>query len=160
MRMGWLRLVGSSKIVGLFCRISSLEGWAMLHICMSYVVVIMVLEGQTPWNIRHDLFIRLEWLVHTCDMKHLIQVFVLHHTYEGVMPRIWKSYITHVKRSCHTSDAGVWRQERIHLGWMNSLIEFDKNPLGSFVLHNMKESCPTYEWATSHIWMSHVTHLM
>ena len=60
----------------------------MLHICMSYVVVIMVLEGQTPWNIRHDLFIRVEWLVHTCDMKHLIQVFVLHHTYEGVMPRI------------------------------------------------------------------------
>ena len=56
------------------------------------------------------------------------------------MSHIWKSHITHVNESCHTSDRVM-----AHI-WM------------SHVTH-MMESRRTCECVTSHSWLSHSTHL-
>ena len=92
--------------------------------------------------------------VKTSKCKHISSSKFLRescHTYEWAMSQIWIRHVMYVEfvmsQVIHTKTSNCK-----HI----SSSKFLKN---SCYVTNMNESCHTYEWVMSHIWMSHVTNM-
>jgi len=123
------------------------------HICMSDFtrMKIHVIHLKTtrllPW--------RYEWLVQMCDMTHS---YVWR---DSVMCATWLIHMCDVTHSCvyhHSFRRLTWH---IHVCTTTPSNAFTCVAWQRHVLYiaRVNESCHTYEWVTSHIWMSHVAHM-
>jgi len=98
-------------------------------------------------------FSQLQWLLPYVIPSACTDVYMnaSRHTYEAAMSRIWMSHVTCVNGSCHTC------------GWIEFSKTFQSQWLLPYVIPSactnvyIKASFHTHEWATSHIWVSHVT---
>jgi len=99
------------------------------------------------------------------------------HTYAGLMSRIWRSHVTHVKESCHTYEkviSHIWRSHVTHVEnsrhaclrvvsriWVGHAHLNESCHVVSHIwmghVTYMIESRHTYDWVMSHAWLSHVT---
>ena len=114
-----------------------------------------------------------EWVMSHIWISHVTHMNESCHTYEWVMSHIWMSRVTRMNESCHRGVC-VWLTHTLHLdvrtrkscAWsVVSQIRMShvKHIFESCHIHksncvtHMNESCHTYEWVMSHIWMSRVT---
>jgi len=111
------------------------------------------------------------WLSH---VTHMVESY---HNYEWVMSRYLPSRprMSHVTRVNESRDTYEWVMSRMcHANesgtariWMYRDVTHSCLSHGSFIWSAQfwtsqlptNESCHTYEWVVSHIWMSHVTHM-
>jgi len=89
------------------------------------------------------------------------------HIYQWIVTHVWKLHVTYVNKSCNTQQ----RLEGLHHEHVvTNVVTNDKasvsgrstctNLISNInLIRNINESCHTYEWVMSHIWMSHVTHM-
>ena len=127
-----------------------------------------------------------EWVMSHIWMSHVTHMNESCHTYEWVMSHVWISHVTHMNESCHTVQIGsqtpsdgyksrhtyewvMWHVWMSHVTHMNKSQHMRTRVLsqhkasthavqtGSTTLSDWYESCHTYGWIMSHIWMSHVT---
>jgi len=103
--------------------------------------------GLTLMHMWHVSYSGVTWFILLCDMTH---------TY------VWHDYIVH-----------AWHDSRSCVTWFTFMcdtthlakVELDlTDPLRRNVhlichVTHMNESCRTYKWVISHIWISHVTHM-
>ena len=89
------------------------------------------------------------------------------HINQWIVTHVWKLHVTYVNKSCNTQQ----RLEGLHHEHVvTNVVTNDKasvsgrstctNLISNInLIRNINESCHTYEWVMSHIWMSHVTHM-
>jgi len=82
------------------------------------------------------------WMSHVARMNESCR------TYSRVMSHTWTSHVTQVQ---------LLDYYKTH-EWVSSCIKRHIARMNTSSLARMNESCRTYEWVTSHVWMSHVTH--
>jgi len=98
-----------------------------------------------------------EWVMSCIWMSRVTHINESCPTYEWVLSHIWMSHVMHTSKSCHTH--GMSHVTHIngschtHDDWAHI------RDHGERTATYMKESCRTYEWDMSHVWMGHVTRM-
>jgi len=99
---------------------------------------------------------------------------------DQVVVHTWMSHVTHVNESCHTCEKVMthksshthmngwyrWHDSFVCVTWLNHMCDMTPSYVTLLWLYSlmcvawrMLESCHTYEWVMSHIWVGHVTHM-
>jgi len=119
-------------------------------------------QARTPANVAH---------IFECVMAHGCTVTRTNkscHTSEWVMSHIWMRRVADMNESCHMCEwvmAHVRMSHVMHKSWRHSKI-CENAPKNEYAISHMwmshgthmNESWHTYEWVIAHIWMSHGTH--
>jgi len=100
-------------------------------------------------------------------MSHVAHTNESCRTYKGVMPHItWvMPYVWMTRVKCTKEMAHIWMSHGTHINSRGSAsgVGVDKRHMAHGTWHMahgmLKESCHMYEWAMSHVWMGHVTHM-
>jgi len=145
-----------------------------------------------------------EWVISHIWTIHVTHMNESYHTHKLVMSHLWTSHVTHTNESCHTYEwvsssflalslsltlcvhvclffpphasfhtsplpASFSCSRQVLCPWSKSHVTHKNESCHTYdwvVSHiwmshstHMNESCHTYEWVMSHIWMSHVTHM-
>jgi len=132
-----------------------------------------LLAHAPPEELRRCVFMSHTWMRHVTRMNEAC------HTYEWGMAHIWMSHVTHLRGQEPASSCPppweLWQCVSMsfipmsHVTHMNEschTYEWDMSHIWishvtkwmSHVTH-MNESCHTYEWVMSHVWISHITHM-
>jgi len=78
---------------------------------------------------------------------------------------IWMSHVTygrvmsHIHESCHACMHMNLSDESCHIWMSHDTCKFHNHSNSERLVTRMSASCHTYEWAMSHIWMSHVKNM-
>jgi len=145
--MGWLRLVGSFKLQVSFAEYS-LFCQALLQKRPVILRSLLIVAIPHVW-VRYT---SVTWYVWERHILVTISYGVINlFTYEWVTSHIWMSHVTHVNNSCHAY-IYVW-ERHTSVTWYvwerHALVTISYGVIKAF----------TYERVTSHIWISHVTHM-
>jgi len=155
--MGWLQLVGSIKLYVSFAK-EPYKRDAMLQkrpIILS--ILLTVANDMAHSYVWHHLFIRVTWLIHTCDMTlmtYSINLRKMIHLYE------WHDFIIRVTWLLYTSDmthSYVWHDsyKNIRATLMythdSTYSRLHKQEITRERERRMNESCHTHGWVVSHI---------
>ena len=87
-------------------------------------------------------------LVHMNESYH---TWVMSHMNESRLTFEW--VMSHMNESCH-----IW-MSHVTYEWVMSRMNESCHTY-EWIVFRMNESCLTYEWVMSHVWMSHVTHVV
>ena len=144
LNVGWLRLVGSSKL-----QVSSAENSLFYRALLQKRPIMLrsLLIVATPYPIaclRHVTRMNeschtYNWVMSGVRMRHVTYMNASCHTYECDMSGICVSHATHMHESCHIPMS--------HVSCVNEHVT------------RMNASCHSYNFVMSGEWMSHVTHI-
>jgi len=111
--------------------------WVMSHMWVSYVTHM----NELHFWMAHGAHVQYStmWMSHVKQMKDLCQ------TYEWVTSYIW------------TLQLSFWMSHKFEWVMSHMYSSIDRRCTQRSHVAYMNESCHTYKWALSHIWMSHVT---
>ena len=140
--------------------------WHDLFISVTWLIHTCDMTHSYVW---HDSFIYITWLIHICDMTHS---YMWHDSFISVT---WLIHICDMGSIHPTCDSNVWHNSFTNEGCWKRLWVEQAVADGQWLSRQMQhvrasvrelshvpcvnESCHTYEWVMSHIWMSHVTHM-
>ena len=124
-------------------------------------------SSATLHNVWHDAFMCVTWLIYTCDMTHS---YVWRDMCDiRTCSYVWHSYVWHYSCMFVTwltvavPSHGLPRLSLIYCSSAtlhNVMFENASNEIDSeTAVLSLRESCRTYEWGVSHVWMSHSTHV-
>jgi len=109
-------------------------------------------SSATLHNVWHDVFMCVTWLIYTCDMIH---------SYVWRDPFVRVTLLMHICDMTHSCCHGLPRLSVIYRSSAtlhNVMFENASNEIDSeTAVLSLRESCRTYEWGVSHVWMSHIT---
>jgi len=124
--------------------------YVIIHICVPWRLVHMC--DMTHSYVRHDSFICVTWLIHMCDMTR---------SYMWHVSFICATWLVH---TCDMSHSYVRHDSFICVTWLIHMCDMTRFAYyatagAKVALQHTNESCRTYAYGMSHIWMSHVTHM-
>jgi len=97
---------------------------------------------MTHSYVSYDTYTHIWSIQHNCDMCDMTHSYVWHDSFKSATWLIRRSYVSY-----HT-----YERDMICIRMMRHTL------LMRHVTH-VNESCHTYEWVMSHLWISHITHI-
>ena len=122
--------------------------WYDALACVTWLINMWVMTQSYVWQ---DSSIYVTWLIHMCDMTHS---YMWHDAFLRVTCLFWTCDRAVIQMLTKSSQARVQR-----LMTVRPQGDDDDDGNAGVSMCQCVETCHTYEWVISHLWMSHVKHM-